>query len=231
MKTIYKYYRNKYVFDEPSYPKNKHAIISVVTYEKKDFAEINKDLKDCEQQSDVEYIKPMSSVEQTWEQVMNSTGATFNNRGKNIVLECLQFGGNREFWKELTEEQIRSYFQACYDYAVWKIGLLPSYENIICAVIITEPNRRNLYVYYLPIVKNGLRKALLSHSEFWKQRGGLTSYSDLQEEFYNNVSKQYGAIRGKSYSLIKNTNLQQQERYGRHEGDRYDELFINDSPF
>ena len=231
MKTIYKYYRNKYVFDEPSYPKDKHAIISVVTYEKKDFAEINKDLIDSEQQSDVEYIKPMSSTEQAWEHFMNSTGATFNNRGKNIVLECLQFGGNREFWKALTNEQISSYFKECYDYALKKIGFLPSYENIICAVIITEPNRRNLFVYYLPIVENAQRKALLSHSVFWKARGGLTSYSDLQEEFYNNVSKQYGAIRGKSYSLIKNTNLQQQQRYGRYEGDRYDELFINDSPF
>ena len=231
MKTIYKYYRNKYVFYEPCYPKDKHATISVNTYEKKDFTEIDNDLKDCEQQSDVEYIKPMQSVEQAWEQVMNSTRATFNNRGKNIILECLQFGGNREFWKELNKEQIRSYFQACYAYAVWKIGLLPSYENIICAVIITEPNRRNLFVYYLPIVENVQQKALLSHSEFWKARGGLTSYSDLQEEFYNKVSKQYGAIRGKSYSLIKNTNLQQRERYGRYIGDRYDELFINDSPF
>ena len=231
MKTIYKYYRNKYVFDEPSFPKEKHATISVNTYEKKDFAEIDKDLEDSEQQSEMEYIKPMSSAEQAWEQVMNSTGATFNNRGKNIVLECLQFGGNREFWKELNKEQIRSYFQACYDYAVWKIGLLHTNENIICAVIITEPNRRNLFAYYLPIIENNHRKALLSHSEFWKARGGLTSYSDLQEEFYNNVSKQYGAIRGKSYSLIKNTNLQQRERYGRYEGDRYDELFINDSPF
>ena len=231
MKTIYKYYRNKYVFDEPCFPKDKHATISVITYEKKAFAEIYAFLKDSEQQSAVEYIKRMQSVEQAWEQVMNSTGAKFNNRGKNIVLECLQFGGNREFWKELTKEQISNYFKDCYDYAVWKIGLLPSYENIICAVIIIEPNRRNLFIYYLPIVENARQKALLSHSEFWKARGGLTSYSDLQEEFYNNVSKQYGVIRGKSYSLIKNTNLQQQERYGRYEGDKYDELFINDSPF
>ncbi|MDE7083606.1 MAG: hypothetical protein K2O81_00020 [Clostridia bacterium] len=65
---------------------------------------------------------------------MSNLNTHYNRRGKNVVLECLQFGGN---------------------------------------------------------------------SEFWKRRGGLTSYSDLQEEFYQQISKQYGAKRGVSLSLIK----------------------------
>ena len=264
MKIIdYKYYRNKYVDVEPSFPKDKHATISVITHKKDEFADIDEYLKNCEQRFEVEYIKPMSSSEQAWNEVMKSMNATFNNRGKNIVLECLQFGGNREFWNSFASEQeIKNYFKDCYKYAIWKIGFLHTHENIICAVIITEPNRRNLFVYYLPVTEKWQRKVLsddesesgnrlqqhdeegmpmyrhcveideplLSHSEFWKARGGLTSYSDLQEEFFIKVSKQYGAERGKSYSLVKNTTLRQQERYGRFEGDKYDELYYDDSP-
>ena len=249
---------------EQKYPRDKHATISVITHKKSEFANIDEYLSDCEQSYKVEYLKRMSTSEQAWQEVMKSTNATFNNRGKNIVLECLQFGGNREFWDDFPdEEEIKAYFRKCYAYAIDKIGFLHTHENIICAVIITEPNRRNLFVYYLPVTEvwqekimsndrseagNRLQmrdeydmpmyrqrieidEPLLSHSEFWKVRGGLTSYSDLQEDFYIKVSKKYGAVRGESFSLIKNTTLRQQERYGRFEGDLYDELYFDDSPF
>lgn len=129
--------------------------------------------------------------------------------------------------------------------------------------MVTETNRRNLFVYYLPITEQWQSKVMsnrtnengsklqmrdeyymplyiqhtdennprLSHSEFWKQRGGLTSYSDLQEDFYIQISKRYGAKRGESYSLIKNTNQQQQERFNRYDDDQYDELYFDDSPY
>ena len=67
----------------------------------------------------------------------------------------------------------------------------------------------------------------LSHTEFWTVRGGPFGYSNLQEDFYTTVSKRYGAQRGKIYSLIKNTCLKQQERFGRCEGDHYDELYYD----
>ena len=249
---------------EQKYPRDKHATISVITHKKSEFANIDEYLSDCEQRYKVEYFKRMSTTEQAWNEVMKSTSATFNNRGKNIVLECLQFGGNREFWSDFpNEEEIKAYFHKCYAYAIDKVGFLRTHENIICAVIVTEPNRRNLFVYYLPVTEvwnekimsddkseagNRLQmrdeydmpmyrqrieidEPLLSHSEFWKARGGLTSYSDLQEDFYIKVSKKYGAVRGESFSLIKNTTLRQQERYGRFEGDLYDELYFDDSPF
>ena len=63
----------------------------------------------------------------------------------------------------------------------------------------------------------------LSRSEFWKARGGLTSYSDLQEDFYNKISSNYGAERGESKSYLKNTNAEQAVRFNRTDGDRYDE--------
>lgn len=87
--------------------------------------------------------------------------------------------------------------------------------------------------YHMPLYVQHIdeNNPRLSHSKFRKQRGGLTSYSDLQEDFYMQLSKRYGAKRGESYSLIKNTNQQQQERFDRQDGDLYDELYFDDSPY
>ena len=63
----------------------------------------------------------------------------------------------------------------------------------------------------------------LSSTEFWKKRGGLTSFSDLQEDFFNKISCKYGAVRGESKSLLKNTNAEQAQRFARANGDLYDE--------
>ena len=89
-------------------------------------------------------------------------------------------------------------------------------ETTFGADLVTEQNRRNLFVYYLPITETWTSKVIgkdksergnklqlrdeldeplytshtdigaprLSSTEFWKQRGGLTSYSDLQEDFF-----------------------------------------------
>ena len=141
---------------------------------------------------------------------------------------------------------------------VWhrnKIGFLHTHENILCAAIITEQVRRNLFVWYLPITETWTSKVMsenkserghrlqqydeygepvychrceideprLSSSAFWKARGGLTSYSDLQEDFFNKISCKYGAVRGESKSLLKNTNAEQAKRFARANGNLYDE--------
>ena len=215
-------------------------------------------LGNCEQRFTVEYLKRMIfPAEQAWKDIMASTNAQYFSRGKNTVLECLQFGGNREFWNSFaSSEDIRRYFSDCYRYAIDKIGFLRTHENIICAAIITEQVRRNLFVWYLPITETWTSKVMseekserghrlqqydafgepiydyrceideprLSSSAFWKARGGLTSYSDLQEDFFNKLSCKYGAVRGESKSLIKNTNPAQAKRFDRSEDDLYNEL-------
>ena len=243
-------------------PRDKHATISVITHRQKDLTAVDDYLSNCEQQFKVEYIRRLNcSTEQAWTSAMKSMNARFHKRGKNVVLECLQFGGNKEFWDGFpNESELNIYFRECYAYAVDKIGFLHTQENILCAVIVTEPNRRNLFVYYLPVTERWQTKVmsnerneygtklqltdekgnplyrdrlaidspLLCHTEFWKQRGGLTSYSDLQEDFYERISKHYGAERGKSTSLIVNTNVKQRERFGRYVGD---EFYFDDSPY
>ena len=127
-------------------------------------------LGDCEQRFSVEYLKRMTlPAEQAWKEIMASTNARYFPRGKNTVLECLQFGGNREFWDGFTDsEVIRRYFAECYRYAVDKIGFLHTHENILCAAIITERVRRNLFVWYLPITETWTSKVM---SEEKNERG------------------------------------------------------------
>ncbi len=213
-------------------------------------------LNEVEQLHEVQWLKPKQSrFEQEWERIKTKLNATFNNRGHNVALECLQFGGNKEFWDDFPDEtEILSYFKKCYAFAIKAIGYKETDKNIVCVIIVTEPNRRNLFVYYLPITNRWQRKVcsdkrsecgsilqlrdvndepiyrnvqsdeqpLLCHTEFWKQRGGETSYSELQERFYNEISCRYGAERGESVSLLKNTTPAQAKRFNRTEGDDYD---------
>lgn len=206
----------------------------------------------------VVWFKEMSSDFQAEaRQILKELNVQFHLRGRNKIMECLQFGGNREFWSYFPdEEEICIYFRHCYVYAVKTIGFMGMDKNIICAITVTEQNRRNLFVYYLPITEQwkvkamsndhsgkgnklqqrdeygdpmyiaqrDISKPLLCHSEFWKQRGGERSYSTLQENFYNGISKRYGAKRGESTSRLKYTVPEQAIRFCRIEEDMNDTL-------
>ena len=244
--------------NERTAPRDRHATISVIKHRMGKLDVVDNYLYDCEQRFNVEYLKRLNGTTlSAWENTMKELNAQLFPRGKNTVLECLQFGGNREFWDGFeSEAAVSEYFAECYAYAENKIGFLKTDENIICAAIITEKVRRNLFVWYLPVTETWHTKVMskernesgtllqlrdefdeplyryhceideprLSSTEFWKKRGGLTSFSDLQEDFYNKISSRYGAERGESKSLIKNTNAEQARRFNREQGDRYDEL-------
>ena len=70
--------------------------------------------------------------------------------------------------------------------------------------------------------KHSTTEPLLCHSEFWKQRGEEMAYSVLQERFYQEMSKRYGAKRGESKSLLKYTTPEQATRFKRCKDDEYD---------
>ena len=242
--------------DYQLFPREKHATISVITFRKGKLSAQDDYLEEVEQTYSVVWLKRKHACfEQEMERMKTKLNAAFNNRGKNVALECLQFGGNHEFWDDFPDEyEITAYFKKCYAFAVKTIGYKQTDKNIVCAVIITEPNRRNLFVYYLPITNRWQRKVcgdkrsergnvlqlrdvndepiyrheqsderpLLCHTEFWKQRGGETSYSVLQERFYTEISKRYGAKRGESHSRLKYTTPAQKIRNCRFPGDSDD---------
>lgn len=240
------------------YPRDKHATISVLTFRPQDLSAQDDYIERVQTEYKVEWLKEKAlDFQAEITKVIKELNAQFNLRGRNKIMECLQFGGNREFWNDFPdEEEIESYFVHCYDYAVKTIGFMGTDKNIICAITVTETNRRNLFVYYLPITEqwrvkamsnsrsgNGnklqqrdeygdpmymaqmdISKPLLCHSEFWKQRGGERSYSTLQENFYNEISKRYGAKRGESISRLKYTVPEQADRFCRFAGDANDIL-------
>ena len=177
---------------------------------------------------------------------------TEENADRLVLLGDLLYHGPRNDFPD--EYEILAYLKKCYAFAIKTIGYKQTDTNVICAIIVTESNRRNLFVYYLPLTNSWQRKVcgnefstlgnrlqlrnednepiyrkvtsnvrpLLCHSEFWKQRGALLSYSDLQEKFYNEISYRYGAERGESKSRLKYTSNEQIKRFNRKEGDEYD---------
>lgn len=247
------------------FPRPAHATISVLTFRRDKLLHQDEYLENSTTNYSVIWLKEKNErFENEWELMLWRLNAQFHNRGKNIVMECLQFGGNTEFWHTFkSEKDILSYFKKCYQFAIRTIGYLHTDENILCACIIQEENRKNLFVYYLPITErwnvkiesdrlsekghrlqlrneydqpiyksqHNPQKPLLSHSEFWKQRGDMQSYSLLQENFFNQVSQLYGAKRGESHSLLIHTVPEQKQRFSRHEGDEYDIPYFDDSPY
>ena len=124
--------------NEQTAPRGMHATISVIKHRMGKLTAIDEYLCDCEQRFKVEYIKPLNgSVLSAWENTMTELNAQLFPRGKNTILECLQFGGNREFWDSFeSEAPIRKYFAKCYAYAENKIGFLKTDENIICVTFL-----------------------------------------------------------------------------------------------
>lgn len=144
------------------YPRDKHATISVLAFRQQDLSAQDNYLTEAQAEYSVRWLKRKTGIFQTEiAETIKKLNAQFHPRGKNKVLECLQFGGNHEFWHDFPDEQeIAIYFQHCYDFAVPYIGFLQTDKNIICALTVTEPNRRNLFLYYLPVTDKWKVKAM-----------------------------------------------------------------------
>lgn len=103
-------------------PRDKHATIAVLAHYMSDLHTVDDYLSRCEQHFEVKYIKPLhGTTEQAWKAAKAKLNAQFNKRKRNVVLECLQFGGNKEFWDSFPNEfEIDGYFKKCYSFAVDK---------------------------------------------------------------------------------------------------------------
>ena len=98
------------------YGREKHAIISVIPFRKKQLSAQDDYLEEVAQIDSTLWLKPMpSTFAREWERIKAEHNATYNNRGKNIAMECLQFGGNHEFWDDFPDDdEILTYFRRCY---------------------------------------------------------------------------------------------------------------------
>lgn len=88
--------------DGRTVPRSRHATISVIKHRMGKLDTVDDYIDDyiceCEQRFKVEYLKRLNgSTLSAWKNTMKELNAQLFPRGKNTVLECLQFGGNREF--------------------------------------------------------------------------------------------------------------------------------------
>lgn len=174
------------------YPREKHATVSVITFRQQDLSAQDNYLIEVQAKHSVHWLKRKFGTFHTEiAETIAKLNAQFHPRGRNKVLECLQFGGNREFWQDFPDkEEIDFYFRHCYNFAVNYIGFLQTDKNIVCALTVTEPNRRNLFLYYLPITdkwkvklmgsdksENGNKLQLLDEDEtpIYKTRNCVTN--------------------------------------------------------
>jgi hypothetical protein len=153
------YYNRNYTW---LYPRDKHATISVLTFRQQDLSAQDNYLIEAQAEHMVRWLKRKTGTFQTEiTETIKKLNAQFHPRGHNKVLECLQFGGNLVFWQDFPDEQeIEMYFRHCYDFAVNYIGFMQTDKNIICALTVTEPNRQNLFLYYLPVTDKWKIKAM-----------------------------------------------------------------------
>ena len=107
-------------------PRDKHATISVLTHTMQELQTVDDYLSRCEREFEVEYLNLLhNTTEQAWNNAMSKLNAQFNKRKRNVVLECLQFGGNKEFWDGFPNEyEIEGYFKKCYSFAVRSEGVV-----------------------------------------------------------------------------------------------------------
>lgn len=80
------------------YPRDKHATISVLTFRQQDLPAQDNYLVEAQAEHVVHWLKRKIGIFQTEiAEMIKALNAQFHPRGKNKVLECLQFGGNHEF--------------------------------------------------------------------------------------------------------------------------------------
>ena len=100
-------------------PREKHATLSVLLHRENELQTVDDYLATCEKLYDVDYKKRLNgSTTEAWDKTLNRLHARYNKRKNNKVLECLQFGGNKEFWDGFqSKNEILTYFENCYEYA------------------------------------------------------------------------------------------------------------------
>lgn len=128
---------------------------------------------------------------------------TFNTRVKNVlekngiaktrknavVLAELLFTASHEFFENMTDDEIRQFFQECYDFACKKYGQ----ENIISAVVHMDEKTPHMHLELVPIKDGKLNaRELFNHK-----------LTELQNQAHNDIFKNYNLDRGNTNKELK----------------------------
>ena len=106
-----------------------------------------------------------------------------------VTMVEMLFTASPEFFENMTDDEIRSYFQNCYEFAAKKYGA----ENIIAADVHLDEKTPHMHLELVPISKGRLcAKDLFNHK-----------LEELQEQAHQQVFSHYGLERGDSHKKAK----------------------------
>lgn len=117
-------------------------------------------------------------------------GVTIKKKRKDIVTMVeLLFTASHEFFENMTPNEVRSYFQSCYEFACKKYGK----ENIIAADVHLDERTPHMHLELVPISKGKLcAKDLFNHK-----------LEELQDQAHEQVFSKYNLERGDSHKKAK----------------------------
>lgn len=106
---------------------------------------------------------------------------------KNGVVVCeLLFSASPEFFQNMNADEIRSYFQKCYEFASEKYGK----ENILSAMVHLDEKTPHMHLCFAPIIQKGDEYKFCANDLFNHK------LDKLQDEVHEKVFKDYGLKRG-----------------------------------
>ena len=128
--------------------------------------------------------------DETFKSILKSrveeTGAKGYNRKNGVVVCELLFSASPDFFKNMNDEQIRSYFEKCYDFAAQKYGK----ENIISAMVHLDEKTPHMHLCFAPIVKKDNEYKFCANDLFNHKM------EELQDQVHDKVFSKYGLQRG-----------------------------------
>lgn len=136
--------------------------------------------------------------DETFKSILKSraeeTGAKGYERKNGVVVCELLFSASPDFFKNMNDEQIRSYFEKCYDFAAKKYGK----DNIISAMVHLDEKTPHMHLCFTPIVKKNNEYKFCANDLFNHKM------EELQDQVQDQVFSKYGMKRGE----LKKTHLE-----------------------
>lgn len=117
---------------------------------------------------------------------ISKTGATGFDRKNGVVLAEILFSATHEFFEGKNDNEIRQYFQECYNFASRKYGQ----ENIVSAMVHLDEHTPHMHLVFMPIVKKQEGYKFCANDLFNHKM------EELQQEVHEQVFSKYGLEKG-----------------------------------
>ena len=128
--------------------------------------------------------------DETFKSILKSrveqTGAKGYERKNGVVVCELLFSASPDFFKNMNDQDIRSYFQKCYDFAANKYGK----DNIISAMVHLDEKTPHMHLCFAPIIKKDNEYKFCANDLFNHKM------EELQDQVQEQVFSKYNLKRG-----------------------------------